>query len=463
MKTINATIIISTLVFLAAFATKKNSNLPFEVIEPTVIPFQQQYPGNADTGYWYLIEGDYLKSGIPYSLFKRSGISEKENYLGRHSDAATIPYNYNLIKAPNGEQIVAPNCLFCHAQKMGDSLIIGLGNSFSDYTSSQEGTMKMTEMALKMIGTEKERDAANSLIRAAKFADPYLTTACKGVNVADRLTSVLVAHRDPTNFKWIEKDQIKIPDELIPTDVPAWWLLKKKNGMFYNGFGRGDFTRFLMAANLLTVSDTSESAEVLTHFNNVLGYIYSIQPPKYPKFIDDGLANQGKELFNNSCSGCHGTYGEKAFYPNYLIPISTIRTDNALVNSNFSNPAFLEWFNKSWFTSGNRPAHLVPYNGYIAPPLDGVWATAPYLHNGSVPNLELLLNSKMRPKFWERNFDHPAYDFANVGWVYEEKQAQDNKSTYNTTIKGYGNGGHTFGDHFTNAERKEVIEYLKTL
>ena len=60
--------------------------------------------------------------------------------------------------------------------------------------------------------------------------------------------------------------------------------------MFYNGFGRGDFGRFLMASNLLTVNDTSESAEVDTHFNDVLAYLNSIQPPKYPYPINKQLA-----------------------------------------------------------------------------------------------------------------------------------------------------------------------------
>jgi hypothetical protein len=42
--------------------------------------------------------------------------------------------------------------------------------------------------------------------------------------------------------------------------------------MFYNGFGRGDFGKFLMASNLLTVNDTSESREVDSHFNDVLAF-----------------------------------------------------------------------------------------------------------------------------------------------------------------------------------------------
>src|SRR5205823_6658323 len=111
----------------------------------------------------------------------------------------------------------------------------------------------------------------------------------KGVNVADHLAAVLATHRDPQTFRWSDEMQLTPPAEVIPTDTPPWWLLKKKNGMFYNGFGRGDFGRFLMASNLLTVNDTSESREVDEHMPDVLAYIYSIEAPKYPKAIDAGL------------------------------------------------------------------------------------------------------------------------------------------------------------------------------
>ena len=462
MKKIKLIITISLLVFVAACFNKKASVDMIISDKPIAIAAQQQYPGDAEKGYWYLVEGDYLKSGIPYSFFKLSGMKENENYLRRRAANATIPYNYTLVKAPNGEQVVSPNCLFCHAQKFGDELIVGLGNSLSDYTTPQDATMGMLEIAVKAMGSKKS-EAAMPLIKSAKAANPYLVAECKGVNVADRLTAVLSSHRDPVTFKWIDKEQLKIPNDLIPTDVPAWWLLKKKNAMFYSGFGRGDFPRFLMASNLLTVSDTAESAEVLTHFNDVLAYLYSIKPPKYPKTVNEPLAANGKALFEENCSRCHGTYGEKETYPNLLIPSHIIKTDSMLVMSNYSTPEFLQWFKKSWFTTGARPANLIPFKGYIAPPLDGVWCTAPYLHNASVPNLETLLNSKLRPKFWSRNFMVQEYDYEKVGWKFEAKDKQYTKSTYNTTLKGYSNSGHYFGDKLTNEERKAVIEYLKTL
>ncbi len=68
----------------------------------------------------------------------------------------------------------------------------------------------------------------------------------RGVNLADRLAALLVAHRDPTTLEWSKEALMPVPDDAIPADTPPWWLLKKKNAMFWNGFGRGDFGRFLI-------------------------------------------------------------------------------------------------------------------------------------------------------------------------------------------------------------------------
>lgn len=442
----------------------KITTSPYYSEKAIEIPATQQFPGSATEGFDYLVTGDYLKSGIPVKIYKKGlrYLSGKSD-LGRTGNNKGIPFDFTYIKAPNGIDVVAPNCLFCHAQAWGDTVIVGLGNSLSDFSMPQPATMMLSKMAMQLMANDAEKAAGANLIRAGATTSPYLVTESKGVNIADRLTAVLAAHRDPMSFVWRDTPALKIPESLIPTDVPAWWLLKKKNAMFYNGFGRGDFPRFLMAANLLTVTDTSEAAEVLPHFYDVLAYIYSIQPPIYPKPIQQDLANQGQVLFEKHCSKCHGTYGDTGKYPNLLIPTHIVKTDSALVQSNFSSPQFLDWFKKSWFRTGNRQADLVPFNGYIAPPLDGVWITAPYLHNGSVPNLATLLNSKARPTYWARDFDQPQYDYVNVGWKYTSSDKQYTRSTYNTTLKGYSNSGHTFGDKLTTMEREAVIEYLKTL
>ena len=461
MKKLSALIaIVVTCMAFVTITNKFNEGENPEFINPS-----KQRTGNAAIGYTYLTTGDYLKSGIPYSLFFMGAGKDTNNFLNRTGNNKNLAHDFTAVKAPNGELIVAPNCLQCHAQVFDGKLIVGLGNSLTDYTVNRQGTALFAEKFLKNLSGEnaKKYEAAKNFITAIKAIAPSLVTTTKGVNLADALAALLVSHRNPKTLEWSDKNLLDLPTEIIPTDVPAWWLLKKKNAMFYNGFGRGDFGRFLMASNLLTVTDTTEAKEVDSHFNDVLAFINSIQPPKFPKAIDAAMASEGKRIFMAACKKCHGTYGEDGSYPNLLIPESIIKTDSALYTSNYSNPQFVNWFNQSWFTSGDHPAKLVPYRGYIAPPLDGIWITAPYLHNGSVPNLEAVLNSKKRPKYWQRNFTQPSYNYDIPGYNYETKDIPGNNEVYNTTQKGFSNEGHYFGDKLSDAERRSVIEYLKTL
>jgi len=124
---------------------------------------------------------------------------------------------------------------------------------------------------------------------------------------------------------------------------------------------------------------------------------------------------------------------------------------------------FDDWFAASWYSKDTR---IAPANGYMAPPLDGIWATGPFLHNGSVPTIELVLNSAERPTRW-RHSAAKQYDQRSLGWRFDAVEAvpagADERQIYMTDRLGYGNGGHQFGDHLTDADRLAVLEYLKTL
>jgi mono/diheme cytochrome c family protein len=438
---------------------------PVRKEEPVPVPASPQRSGDVAKGYVYLTTGDYLKSGIPYNYFLLGFGKSSLNYLQREGQNANISHEYTAVKAPNGEVVVAPNCMQCHAQVFDNKLYIGLGNTMIDFTDHQKLNPRNAAIAESILqkGDPKKYAAAAPFLKAMKVIGGQLYTEVRGVNSADRLADLLVAHRDPATLRWSDEPLIDVAGGVIPTDTPPWWLLKKKNAMFYNGFGRGDFGRFLMASNLLTVNDSSEAREVDSRINDVLAYIYTLQPPPYPNPVNKALARQGATLFVENCSKCHGHYGEGATYPNLLIPESTIGTDSFLYKANFQSPQFIEWFNKSWFAQGDHPARLEPFNGYIAPPLDGIWVTAPYLHNGSVPDLGSVLNSKLRPAYWSRDFNNPQYDYDLVGWKYTRETGPKGTAVYNTTLPGYGNYGHTFGDRLTDKERKAVIEYLKTL
>jgi Cytochrome c len=441
--------------FVLVAADKKEHDLIY-------VPPSAQRTGDTAKGLHYLIYGDFLKSGFPLPLYLRKGKSAN-NYLARTGSSALVEHGYNVVMNKDSIEIVIPTCLQCHAQVLDGQLIIGLGNSLSDFTTTKQQAKSLSMVKMLQLSAPKQYNAVKALANAIQTVNPEMEAEVRGVNVADRLAAVLVAHRDPTTLAWSDEPLMDIPTQVIPSDVPAWWLLKKKHAMFYNAFGRGDFSKFLMASNLLTVTDTAEAAEVNSHFGDVLAYILSIEAPNYPLSVNPALVNKGKNIFNATCSGCHGTYGAGGSYPNFVVPLRIIRTDSMLIKANQQNPQFVNWFNKSWFAQPPYAAHLEPTEGYIAPPLDGVWCTAPYLHNGSVPTIEAVLNSAIRPTYWQRDFDNPHYDFQNLGWVYEVKSAPQGKPVYNTTLPGYGNTGHYFGDKLTDAERKAVIEYLKIL
>lgn len=448
-------VILLLLVSTALFAVSDNAALNTTLLP---IPADAQQPGDAAKGYEYLTTGDFLKSGAPYRFFLMANGKNTANRLNRTGKNATVSHAYNVIEK-DGVHMVIPTCLQCHAQVFEGQLVIGLGNTMLDFSNA--GSIDFSaQMRMLKIAAPRQYAAAKPFLKSFATVFPKIETEVRGVNAADKLAITLVSHRDAQTLKWSDTPLLPIPEEVIPTDVPAWWMMKKKNAMFYNGFARGDFGKYLMLSNLLTVTDSAEAREVSSHFGDVLAYIRSIEPPKYPKEIDAQKAETGRVVFNNNCSGCHGTYGADGKYPNLLVPLSIIQTDSALCQGVQNSAPFIEWFKRSWFAQGANAPYIVPFNGYLAPPLDGVWITAPYLHNGSVPTLEALLNSKLRPAYWSRTW---SYDYKSIGVTYMKHDTAIRKQTYNTTLRGYSNAGHYFGDALTDDERSAVIEYLKTL
>ena len=101
-----------------------------------------------------------------------------------------------------------------------------------------------------------------------------------------------------------------------------------------------------------------------------------------------------------------------------------------------------------------------PFGPYAARPLHGIWAAAPYLHNGSVPTLyDLLLPPEQRPKTFalgERDYDPVKLGFV-VGPACDQQDCG-----IDTTRIGDGNGGHLWGTELSEPDRMALLEYLKT-
>jgi len=103
-----------------------------------------------------------------------------------------------------------------------------------------------------------------------------------------------------------------------------------------------------------------------------------------------------------------------------------------------------------------------PLLGYKARPLDGIWATGPYLHNGSVLNLyELLLPPGDRRRSFRvgtREFDPVHVGFSGSA------DAPGNTMTFLTSERGNSSAGHDYGNaRLTPAQRRALVEYMKSL
>jgi len=422
--------------------------------------------GNADSGYYYLLYGDAISSAMPYSLHKIVFALRNTN-LAKLSGFNKYALNdFTINKNESGRLVSGPGCLHCHAQQFNNELVIGLGNSFSQFEVNVSPYLVLLQKATNVLYRKNspERNDSEKILKAGRLLAPQIITEMQGPTPAHRIAELMSSHRDPQtlNFR-ADTSYFFIPPVIIPVDVPAWWTTKKKNAFTTTAMEQGNLLKHLMAPAILTFTDTAEARKIYSNIKHVWAYILTLKPKRYPYPLDSSLIQKGNQLFEKNCSSCHGRSGEKEFYPGKIVDGHVVGTDSLLWKYYVLFPEYAAWFNRSWFAATEPAAFIKPQAGYMAPPLDGIWLTAPYFHNGSVPTLEAVLNSSLRPRYWKRNFNEPRYDYKKTGWRYKELNSPGNKQVYNTDIPGYGNYGHYFSDGLTHEERNALLEYLKTL
>ncbi len=440
------------------------------------IPATPQVAGDAAAGYHALLNEGYVTCGIPYALFGLArpllgSFAAGEPLPGRTGKNAKVPHNWTVhVSKTSGAEIVSLNCLECHAGEFNGELIVGLGKADADYTESIGGLLAQIPVpGIPIPGLEEMTRMAQ---RYQAIGD-FVRMRTVGTNPADTLAAVLSTHRDADTLEWLDEPHTPEPELVVPVDTPPWWHTRKKHGLFWNGMARGDHRATMIYATSLCTDSVPEAAAILTYFNNIHAYIQSIEAPKYPFTIDAPLAAEGEAVFASNCACCHGTYADDPAaetYPNLLLPLAVVGTDPLLAAEADARP-FADWFNASWYGKIGPLTTGEPVPGYVAPPLDGIWASAPYLHNASVPTIELVLDSGRRPRSWRRvDYDSAHFDEQQVGWPWLElpygqagAPEDERKHVYDTTIPGHANTGHPFGDHLDEQERRAVLEYLKTL
>jgi mono/diheme cytochrome c family protein len=363
-----------------------------------------------------------------------------------------LPLGLRESKTLFGAKGVTSDCMLCHGGSLMGKSVVGLGNADIDMSALFEDLARANGTPVRM---------------------PFEFTRVRGTTEAAAMAVYLLSLRGPDLELNLAGNKGFVYSDQLFENAPAWWLLKKKKTMYMTGSTDARSVRSIMQFMLSPTNPKSVFEREQKTFADIQAYILSLEAPKYPLPIDRPLADKGHAIFDRTCAKCHGTYGEKWTYPNKVVPIDVIGTDRARFDG---IPAVVgEFYNRSWFAHEKGPngcAVTMPV-GYQAPPLDGVWATAPYFHNGSVPTIADVLDSKSRPKIYTRSYDTDLadYDGEKLGWKVRvldrgadpSMPARQRRRIYDTTQPGRGNRGHTFGDHLPGDERRAVIEYLKTL
>jgi mono/diheme cytochrome c family protein len=491
-----------------------------------------------------------------------------ENPNTTNGGTGRLPEMFTQLRNPDGSWSgrIGVTCHACHSGAANGSYAVGGGNSLQD-------------LHLLL------RDAL-PLGWAPGLATIANLTRTRGTNNASDI-----------NLAFLFPDEGTLPLDVAlgvlasgstaGTDTPAWWNMGHRPAKFVDGVFPMDaprvdmvfYTPFLGLFGSLG-GQISEAGQdwMRQHGPDLNTWIDTLKAPAYPGTVDTALAEQGAVMFhtldlwatsrnnpvprpaagNGSCASCHGAYAPRYVNdPNflatpklqgmaaYITPQRIIQTD--AVRQQTNNEAVQIAGANNFFgypPTAGTPNDCGPQNrsdlrgnrelGYLAPPLYGVWASAPYLHNGSVPSVWEVLKPADRKPLWRRkskaarwdqtgraimgyDTSMAAYDTAKLGWKYDTITCQnpsilnpfpspylrcnpdddlllswydqvitglysnivlawnllfpptitrtdiENRKIYNVYMYGQGNGGHSFNSVLTDAERRALIEYLKTL
>ena len=285
------------------------------------------------------------------------------------------------------------------------------------------------------------------------------------------------------------------------------WAGTSINGDMTYAFSRntgealGVFAFFKPRSNAAVAGGVDFLAENSINYKTVFNIqtaVNQIGPPQWPWPVDNGMVFQGKGLYEKNCASCHGikqgqprpgnsnTWAtpvqnvntDSSYYKNFVVPTTSsgiltgltvpystnvVPATGAASVSLFdvANSSALLQFDPSLNLSIKAPSRAV--GSFESKVLQGVWAAAPYLHNGSVPTLAALLTpAANRPTSFQVG---PVYDLVNVGLAVEQPNgsATVRVTTDCSVMEGNSRCGHEFGTLLTPDEKKALIEYLKTL
>jgi hypothetical protein len=250
------------------------------------------------------------------------------------------------------------------------------------------------------------------------------------------------------------------------------------------------------------------SSAVVTNLQTIESWVSDLHAPQWPgPLADKDKLDAGERIYRQECIGCHAVIDrETRKYPirTHMIAVDDVQTDRALIDNfrlrqgssgalfgqfTFTDPKLLlKRFDERAFVRdmtvnaalGAYMAQADPnilktveddvkelaegtpdLSSYKARPLDGIWATAPYLHNGSVPSIAELLKPPAE-RIAQFCVGSEIYDVKTLGYV-SMPPCGLRQFLLNTRLHGNSNSGHAYGTELSDADKANLMEFLKTL
>ena len=264
-------------------------------------------------------------------------------------------------------------------------------------------------------------------------------------------------------FNWA-LNQLPRSELIGASDFPSLWNQQPREGMQLHWDGDNDSVD---ERNLSAGLGAGITPATVDHagLKRVRDWIWNLPPPRYPYGVDTALAARGAAVYQQTCLDCHGDHRFRDGFRSgarigQVVRASDIGTDRHRLDS------YTEAFAANQYTlfpeSPYRFRRFRKTDGYANHPLDGIWARAPYLHNGSVPTLrDLLEPPAQRPTAFYRGYD--VYDQARVGFVSDVGEERGRQFfRFDTSIPGNSNAGHVYGTTLPDEDKRAIVEYLKT-
>ncbi|MFS0518664.1 cytochrome c [Nostoc sp. UIC 10607] len=259
-------------------------------------------------------------------------------------------------------------------------------------------------------------------------------------------------------FNPVKFNTLKLPKDntIGNSDMMPLWNQKMHKGFALHWDGLETSLTETVQTGAIGDGATKKSLPV-ADLQRVEDFIQELPPPKYPFAIDEQVATKGSQIFANTCASCHAFGGERT---GTVIPVEEVGTDRHRLDMWTQEGA--DTYNHFGDGYPWDFKNLRKTNGYVSVSLDGLWLRAPYLHNGSVPSLQDLLEKpENRPQVFYRGYD--IYDPKKVGFITEGDEAKAVGFKYDTTVTANSNKGHVYGTDLSGEDKKALIEYLKTL